>query len=96
MPNEQVSSHFTQWVRGEKKLVRKNKIHLGSWNIRSLTDKLRELVDTVIRKHVNILCIQKTKWIRQMAKEVDNIGFKLRYTKKERNINDVGILIDKT
>jgi hypothetical protein len=32
-------------------------IHLGSWNVRPLTGKLRELVDTVIRRRVNILCV---------------------------------------
>jgi hypothetical protein len=36
-------------VRGARKLVGESNIHLGSWNIRSLTSKLRELVDTAIR-----------------------------------------------
>jgi exonuclease III len=57
-------------------------IHLGSWSIESLTDKLRELVYSVIRTRVNILCIQETKWMGQMAKEVENTDFKLWYTEK--------------
>jgi exonuclease III len=48
-------------VRGARKLVGESKIYLGSWNAASLTDKLRELVDTVIRRRVNILCAQETK-----------------------------------
>jgi exonuclease III len=69
-------------------------IHLGSWNVGSLTGKLRELVDTVIRRRVNILYVQETKWMGHKAKEVENTGFKLWYTGKEQSRNDLGILID--
>ena len=34
------------------------KIRLGSWNVGSLTGRLRELVDSAIRRRVNILCVQ--------------------------------------
>jgi exonuclease III len=47
-------------------------------------------------RHINILCVQKTKWIGQKTKEVENTGFKLWYTGKERSRNGVGILIDKS
>jgi hypothetical protein len=83
-------------VRGARKLVGKSRIRLGSWNVGSLTGKLRELVDTAIRRRVNTLCVQETKWTGQNAKEVENTGFKLWYTGKERSINGVGILIDKS
>jgi hypothetical protein len=94
--NEQGSSHLTRRVRGARKLVGESRIRLGSWNVGSLTCKLRELVDTVIRKHVNILCVQETKWTGQKANEVKNTYFKLWYTRKERSKNDVGIIIDKS
>jgi exonuclease III len=71
-------------------------IHLGSWNVGSLTDKLRELVDTTIMRHINILCVQETKWTGQKAKEMKNADFKLWYTGKKRSQNGVGILIDKS
>jgi exonuclease III len=58
--------------------------------------KLRELVDTVVRRRVNILCIQETKWKGQKANEVDNTGFKLWYTGTTSNINGVRVLIDKS
>jgi hypothetical protein len=93
--NEQESSHLTRRVRGAKKLVEESRICLGSWNVESLIDKLRELVDTTIRRHMNILRVQETKWMGQKAKEVENTGFKLWYTRKEQSKNDVGILIDK-
>jgi exonuclease III len=94
--NEQGSSHLTRRVRGASKLVGESRIRLASWNVRSLTGKLRELVDTTIRRRVNILCVQETKWTGQKAKEVENTGFKLWYTGKERSRNGVGILIDKS
>ena len=48
-------------VRRVTKLVEPIRIRLGSWNVGSLTGKLRELVDTTVRRRVNILCVQKTK-----------------------------------
>jgi hypothetical protein len=56
--NEQGSSHLTRRVRGAMKLVGESRIRLGSWNVGYLTGKLRELVDTAIRRRVNILCVQ--------------------------------------
>jgi hypothetical protein len=75
--NEQGSLHLTRRVRGARKLVGESKIHLGSWNIGSLTCKLRELVDTAIRRHINILCVHETKWMDKKAKKVENTSFKL-------------------
>ncbi|KAJ4774896.1 Craniofacial development protein 2 [Rhynchospora pubera] len=94
--SKQWSSHFSRRVRGARKIVSESRIRLGSWNVGSLTGKLRELVDTAIRRRVNILCVQETKWTGQKAKEVENTGFKLWYTGKERGRNGVGILIDKS
>jgi hypothetical protein len=94
--NEQGSSHLTRRVRGAMKLVGESRIRLGSLNVGSLIGKLRELVDTAIRRCVNILCVQEIKWTGQKAKKVENTGFKLWYTGKERNKNGVGILIDKS
>jgi len=94
--NEQGSSHLTRRVRGARKLAEESRIRLGSWNVGSLTGKLREIVDTATRRRVNILCVQETKWTGQKAKEVEDTGFKLWYTGKERNKNGVGILVDKS
>ena len=71
-------------------------IRIGSWNVGSLTGKLQELVDAAIRRRVNILCIQETKWKGQKAKEVEDTGFKLWYTGATPGRNGVGILIDRS
>jgi exonuclease III len=54
------------------------------------------LVDTMIRRRVNILCVQETKWKGQKAKEVEDIGFKLWYTGTTINKNGVDIVLDKS
>ncbi|PUZ51569.1 hypothetical protein GQ55_6G198200 [Panicum hallii var. hallii] len=94
--NEQGSSHFSRRVRRVRKLAEPTRIRLGSWNVGSLTGKLRELVDVAIRRRVNILCVQETKWKGQKAKEVEGSGFKLWYTGTTSGRNGVGILIDKS
>ena len=47
--NEQRSSHLSRRVRRVRKLVEPTRIRLGSWNVGSLTGKLRELVDTAVK-----------------------------------------------
>jgi hypothetical protein len=59
--NEQGSSHLTQRMRRVRKLAEPNRLRVGICNVGSLTGKLREIVDTMIRRRVNILCVQETK-----------------------------------
>jgi hypothetical protein len=64
-------------VQRVRKLTEPIRIRLGSWNVGSLTGKLRELVDAAIRRRVNILCVQEIIWKGQKTKEVEDTGFKL-------------------
>ncbi|PKA55758.1 ataxia telangiectasia mutated family protein [Apostasia shenzhenica] len=73
-----------------------SRIRLGTWNIGSLTGKLMELVDIMIHKKINILCLQETKWVGEKAKEIDGLGFKLWYSGKNKNKNGVGVILDKS
>jgi exonuclease III len=50
----------------------------------------------MIRRRVNILCVQETKWKGQKAKKVEDTGFKLLYTGTTTNKNRVGIVFDKS
>ncbi|AQL05851.1 Retrovirus-related Pol polyprotein LINE-1 [Zea mays] len=94
--NEQGSLHLPRRVRRVRKLVKPTRVRVGSWNVGSLTGKLREIVDVAVRRRVNILCVQETKWKGQKAKEVEGTGFKLWYTGTATNKNGVGVLIDKS
>ncbi|XP_071680063.1 uncharacterized protein [Lolium perenne] len=49
-----------------------------------------------MRRRVDVLCVQETKWKGQKAKEVEDTGFKLWYTGTTSNKNGVGILVNKS
>lgn len=92
--NEQGFSHFSgrMWV---KKLAQKHRIRFATWNIGTLTGKSMEVVDTMVRRKINFMCLQETKWVGEKARELDTTGFKLWYTGKVRERNGVGIIVDK-
>ena len=71
---------MTRLVRRVRNLAEPRRIRLGSWNVGSLTRKLGELLDAAVMRGVDILCVQETKWRGHKAKEVEDTGFKLRYT----------------
>jgi exonuclease III len=50
----------------------------------------------MIRRRVNILCIQEAKWKAQKVKELEDTGFKLWYTCTTTSKNVVGIVLDKS
>jgi hypothetical protein len=60
--NEQGSSHLTRRMRRVRKLAEPSRVRVATWNIGSLTGKLREVVDIMIRRCVNIICLEETKW----------------------------------
>ncbi|KAL3518874.1 hypothetical protein ACH5RR_021463 [Cinchona calisaya] len=53
-----------------------------------------EVVDTMIRRRINILCSQETKWVGEKAKLLDNSGFKLWYSGVNTTRNGVCSIID--
>jgi exonuclease III len=83
-------------MRRVRKLAEPNRVRVGTWNVGSLTSMFREVVDTMIRRRVNILCVQETKWKGQKAKEVEDTGFKLWYTGNTSTKNGVGVVLDKS
>jgi hypothetical protein len=59
--NKQGSSHLTRRMRRVRKLAEPSRVRIDTWNVGSLTGKLREVVNTMIRRCVNIICVQETK-----------------------------------
>jgi hypothetical protein len=59
--NKQGSSHLTRRMRRVRRLAEPSRVRIDTWNVGSLTGKLREVVNTIIRRHVNIICVQETK-----------------------------------
>jgi exonuclease III len=83
-------------MRRVKKLLEPSRVRVDTWNVGLLTGKLREVVDIIIRRRVNILCVQEIKWKGQKAKEVQDTGFKLWYTGNTSTKNGVSIVLDKS
>ena len=75
-------------VRRRSELVN---VRLASWYIGSLIGKSIELVKVLHRRRISMACIQETKWVGTMAKEID--GFKLWYSGVKRTTNGFGILV---
>jgi exonuclease III len=83
-------------MRSARKLAEPSRVRVCTWNVGSFIGKLREVVDIMIRRRVNILCVQETKWKGQKAKEVKDTSFKLWYTGNTSTKNGVGIVLDKS
>jgi hypothetical protein len=49
----------------------------------------------MIRRRVNILCVQEMKWKGHKAKEVEDTGFKLWYIGNTSTKNGIGIVLDR-
>ena len=45
----------------DKELVQNHKLILTSWNIRTFLEKLYELIDTTLKRKINLICTQETK-----------------------------------
>ncbi|KAM1219346.1 hypothetical protein ACFX2J_046190 [Malus domestica] len=81
---------------GQKGRVQESRMRLETWNIGTLTGKSMEVVEVMVRRRINIMCLQETKWVGLKAKDLENSGFKLWYSGTNRTRNGVGIIVDKT
>ena len=54
-----------------------------------------KLVNTLIRRKVNISCLHETKWAGSKINGLENTRCKIYYTCLDRCRNDVGIVVDK-
>ena len=64
--------------------------HRFSYRLCSLTGRLAELIDVMVRRNVSILCVQETKRVGVKGRIIEPWGYKLWYTGRDRNHNGVG------
>lgn len=69
-------------------------LRLGTWNVGSMTGKGRVVVDVMIRRRIEILCVQETRWAGLSVWELGD-GFKLFYVGEKAKRNGVRIILDK-
>ncbi|XP_052178173.1 uncharacterized protein LOC127791967 [Diospyros lotus] len=55
-----------------------------------------EVVDVMIRRKINIMCLQEMRWVGKKAKTLSEAGYKIWYTGTDRAKNGVGIIMDKS
>ncbi|XP_071699131.1 uncharacterized protein [Rutidosis leptorrhynchoides] len=67
------------------------RIRVGSWNVGTLTSKSWELVDTLLKSRVDILCVQETRWRGEEAVDIDD--YRLWFSGSRVARNGVGIFI---
>ncbi|XP_058189443.1 uncharacterized protein LOC131307042 [Rhododendron vialii] len=78
--SEQGFSRVPGRARVKKQLAQDYRIRSATWNIGTLTDKTKKLVDTILMKMISIACLQETKWVGEKAREIEYTGYKLYYT----------------
>ncbi|KAK6744303.1 hypothetical protein RB195_011169 [Necator americanus] len=80
-----------------KKLVRHRQQHpvrLAALNVGTLTQRSRELANTLRKRRVDICCVQETRWKSSKSKELGD-GYKLIYHGTS-NRNGIGIILNET
>ena len=58
----------------------------------TLTGRGGEIADVMVRKKIDVLCVQETKWKGEKARELGN-GYKLYYMGTDNKRNGVGIVL---
>ncbi|XP_071686541.1 uncharacterized protein [Rutidosis leptorrhynchoides] len=77
--------------RSGNRLVKPVRIRAGSWNVGTLTGKRYELVETLRKRKVDILCVQETRWKGRGAVKIKD--YKLWFSGSRVARNGVGIII---
>lgn len=92
------------WCKGGKilvlfwtvttKEVQSQRIRLATWYRGTLLGKEIELINITIRRK-SIIGLQETKWVGRQSRDIDNVGFKIRYSRKVKHRNSMRIVVDK-
>ncbi|KAF7693225.1 hypothetical protein C0J45_16608 [Silurus meridionalis] len=75
-----------------KEIRRRVEVRVGTLNVGTMTSKGREVADMVVRRKVDMLCVQETKWKGSKARNIGG-GFKLFYHGVNGKRNGVGVIL---
>ena len=67
-------------------------VKMETLNVGTMTGKGRELADMMLRRKVDVLCVQETRWTGSKARDIGS-GFKLYYHGGDGRENGVGIIL---
>lgn len=88
-------------IPGASKIKQKNerKYRFGSWNVGSMNQKSYQLEEVMIRRKIDILCVQETKWKNMGNKSrflnTTTKQFKIHYHGIENHRNGVGVILSR-
>ena len=72
------------------------KIRFGSWNVGSLKGKCMELCEVLLKRRVDVCCVQEARWKgagTRMLHGYDGAKYKLLWQGGVRGLNGVGVLL---
>ena len=84
---------------GDSKIMHKlrRNLRVASWNVGSMSGRSYELEEMMVRRRVDILCVQETKWRntgnRARFLDVKTKAYKMFYYGTEQGKNGVGIIL---
>ena len=76
----------------KRRMGRKMEVKVGTLNVDTMTGKGRELADMMLKRKVDILCVQETKWKGSKARNIGD-GCKIFYHGEDGRRNGVGVIL---
>ncbi|XP_046976367.1 craniofacial development protein 2-like [Vanessa cardui] len=77
----------------DRNMLPMSQVRIATWNIGSMNVRSIELIDILERRHINICCVQETRWKGAKSLNIGK-GYKLIYNGKDDTKNGVGIILD--
>ena len=76
----------------KRRMGRKMEVKVGTLNVGTMTVKGRELAEMTVKRKVDILCVQETKWKGGRARNIGD-GCKIVYHGEDGRRNGVGVIL---
>ena len=76
----------------KRRMGRKMEVKVGTLNVGTMTGKGRELAEMMVKRKVDILCVQETKWKGSKARNIGD-GCKIFYHGEDGRRNGVGFIL---
>ena len=76
----------------KRRMGRKMEVKVGTLNVGTMTGKGRELADMMVKRKVDILCVQETRWKGSKARNIGD-GGKIFYHGEDGRRNGVGVIL---
>ena len=76
----------------KRRMGRKMEVNVGTLNVGTMTGKGRGLAEMMVKRKVDIICVQETKWKGSNARNIGD-GCKIFYHGEDGRRNGVGVIL---